>query len=400
MLPRGFGVLPLRGHGQSYPRRGNGKAKRERTLHRGREVLPRLVAARSDTGTASFQVEMKRILRSILASQYCAPLWYPLARGRVSIFTLHRFAVPDLGVSGHDPAVLEATLVRLRRGGYKLLSLTQVLEGLQNPSQLTGRDVAFTVDDGYADFGLVGAGIFLANDCPVTVFLTTGFVDGRLWQWWDQVEFVLLNAEKPEVEVTVGERMVTIRLGDSAQRQSETHRLWALFKQIPDTEKWAGISHLAAAAGVEIPAQAPPQYAPMSWDEVRALEACAVTFGPHTDSHPILPQTTDAVSHHQISHSWGILQNRLESPVPILAYPNGWASHREFENVRRCGLSAGLTTEPEYATSRAFLTSPDGRFSIPRFGYPEEPERVRLITSGFHRIRRIMRGTGPGDFVE
>ena len=58
---------------------------------------------------------------------------------------------------------------------------------------MSGRAIAFTVDDGYQDVAQVAAEIFLEYDCPLSIFLTTGFIDGHLWHWWDQIEFICLT---------------------------------------------------------------------------------------------------------------------------------------------------------------------------------------------------------------
>src|SRR5689334_21224101 len=100
---------------------------------------------------------------------------------------LHRFAMPDLGVSGHEPEVLRGHLEYLRARDYDLLDLGELLERIENNAPFTRRSVVFTVDDGYADFAEVGAPVFAAYDCPVTVFLITDFVSGKLWNWFDRV---------------------------------------------------------------------------------------------------------------------------------------------------------------------------------------------------------------------
>ncbi len=337
---------------------------------------------------------MKRIARKIAASKFVAPLWAPLARGRVSIFTLHRFAVPDLNVPGHDPGLLRRTLERLWRDGYKLLGLTEVLEALRCPSKSIGRAVAFTVDDGYADFALAGADTFLAYDCPVTVFVVTGFVDGQLWPWWDQIEFICLGTDKPSIELAIGGRPMSLDLHGPAQRNCAARSLWARCKEISEQEKWEVISQLAAAAEVELPRTVPERYLPMSWADARALEARGIRFGPHTVSHPVLARTTGPESAREISQSWEAVRRHIDSPVPIFAYPNGAIGDygpREIETLRRCGLAAALTSNARFATRATYRQSPDGPYETPRFAYPGDPDRVCLIASGLSRITNVFR---------
>src|SRR2546425_159452 len=130
----------------------------------------------------------RHVLFRLAGADVLAPALRAIGAGLLSIITLHRFADPDLQVPGHDPASLRNHLAYLRRHRYRMLSLSDVLELLNDPDGgSTTAAVAFTVDDGYGDFARIGAPIFAEYDCPVTLFVPTGFVDGQLWLWWDRV---------------------------------------------------------------------------------------------------------------------------------------------------------------------------------------------------------------------
>src|SRR2546427_11292509 len=68
----------------------------------------------------------RRFLLRVMGAEILAPALRTFGRGLLSIFTLHRFADPSLGVEGHDPALLRDHLAYLRRHRYRLLSLTDV----------------------------------------------------------------------------------------------------------------------------------------------------------------------------------------------------------------------------------------------------------------------------------
>src|SRR3989442_14807162 len=87
-------------------------------------------------------------LSRVMSADVFAPALRTLGRGLVTIFTLHRFADPDLGVVGHDPAALRDHLAYLRRHRYRLLSLTDVIRELEEAGG-GAPAVAFTVDHGY-----------------------------------------------------------------------------------------------------------------------------------------------------------------------------------------------------------------------------------------------------------
>src|SRR5437762_7191960 len=150
----------------------------------------------------------RRFLLRVMGAEILAPALRTLGRGLLSIFTLHRFTDPDLGVVGHDPALLRYHLAYLRRHHHALFSLPDGVRQIENGG--TGGwgggapAVAFTVDDGYAGFARIAAPIFAEYDCPVTLFVTTGFLDGQLWLWWDRVAFLFTHTQRCSFLLEVG----------------------------------------------------------------------------------------------------------------------------------------------------------------------------------------------------
>ena len=76
------------------------------------------------------------------------------------------------------------------------MSLSDLVEHVEQNKRLEQHAVVFTVDDGYADFADIASPVFAAYDCPVTVFLITDFVSGRLWNWWDKVDWVFRESKR------------------------------------------------------------------------------------------------------------------------------------------------------------------------------------------------------------
>src|ERR1700722_6235165 len=116
---------------------------------------------------------MKRIARLVLTPPSFVRAAFSLRQRIAPIFTLHRFRDVEIGNPGHDPQLLRDNLSWLRANNCSLLSLTELLDRLAEGAPLK-RVVAFTVDDGYAEFARIAAPIFAEFDCPVTVFLTPG----------------------------------------------------------------------------------------------------------------------------------------------------------------------------------------------------------------------------------
>ena len=130
---------------------------------------------------------------------------------------LHRFSSPDDGISGHDPATVRGILAYLRKQSYDLISLQEMFRRLRD-GELLRRAIAFTIDDGYFDHGLIGGPIFAEFDCPVTIFAVTGFLDGTDWLWWDRTQFICEQTSKTQLTVRVGTEQRLFQLDSKPAR--------------------------------------------------------------------------------------------------------------------------------------------------------------------------------------
>jgi peptidoglycan/xylan/chitin deacetylase (PgdA/CDA1 family) len=317
---------------------------------------------------------MKRAARLVLTHPILVRAAQSLMPDVAPIFMFHRFHDTEAGNGGgHDPELLRANLAWLRAEKFLTLSLAELLNRLEEGAPVK-RAIAFTVDDGYADFARVAAPIFAEFDCPVTVYLTTGFLDGKLWLWWDKVALVL-----------------------TAQgRAAEVGPMVEALKLIPEAEKLERIRALVQESGIELPDTPPPRYAPIPWDDVRRLSRSGVTFGPHTVTHPTLSRTGEQQLHFEISESWRRVRAEAgAAAVPIFCYPNGDSSDfqaREENAVAACGLRAALSARPGYPSHSDFSADrPAARFRLPRFGYTADPSLFIQVASGIEWAKATVR---------
>src|SRR5690349_395452 len=147
---------------------------------------------------------LKTLALQLLRVPGAEALFAPFARGSGVVFMLHRFRAPGYGTFGHDVPTLRRALSHLRRKRYHLLSLEQLLRLAAEGEHVPDRSVAFTIDDGYVDHAEVASPVFAEFDCPVTTFVTTGFLDGQLWFWWDRIEYAFTNTQKSRLSVVLG----------------------------------------------------------------------------------------------------------------------------------------------------------------------------------------------------
>ena len=336
---------------------------------------------------------IKALLRSVLVT-------YPVRSaigwvvGRpVTLFMLHRFADPDLGVPGHSAELLRDHLALLRREQRPLMGLTEVMAAVANGSPLPPGAVIFTVDDGYYDFFSVGAPVFREFDCPVTVFLGTGFLDRALWYWWDRVAYLLDHAD-------LGQASLDVQVGPTTYHVAEGNRSTAgaaineALTVIPEEDKLAAIDRLSQTVGVALPETAPAKYAPMTWEQVRACTVDGVTFGPHTVTHPALSRTSDDQCAQEITESWARVQAETQAAVPVFCYPHGdpeTFGPREISVLTGAGLVGAVSASPGHLSYSNRAQNTQLRFAVPRFTYSGNDDFLQVI-GGVERMKRLIRG--------
>lgn len=346
---------------------------------------------------------MKKFALAALTSGYVSPLVRPLVRGADTILTLHRFADPARGVRGQDPAALRADLAYLRKHRYELISVSDVITRFVDRVPGGSSAIAFTVDDGYYDWFEQAAPVFAEFDCPVTVFVTTSFIDGRLWNWWDKVEHILMSTASTSVRLAGGDGDWNYQWAHLPQREQATASIVERLERIPTARKLEIIRAMASALDVELPDAAPPRYSAMTWENVRSAAARGATFGPHTVTHPILAQCTDEQSRFEIEESWRRVREETDAAVSVFAYPNGQShaiTSREALEVRRAGMQGAVTTRQRYVERGAARVEDLAPYLVPRFPYPLDRAHLIQLTTGLERAKlALARAVGGNERV-
>lgn len=317
-----------------------------------------------------------------------------LMAGRATVFMLHRFDCPEAGVRGHNLGFLRQALGYLRRNNYELISLRELYGRVAHDARSIRRAVAFTIDDGYFDHAHVASPIFAEFDCPVTTFVTTGFLDQQFWFWWDQIEFVFESARRPAISVDMGDKTLQYQMNGPGKGAEGIADFTDYCKRLKTEERHQAIARLAEAAEVEVPRKPPARYAPMTWEALRAAEQQGMEFGPHTVTHPILSQTSDEQSACEVTQSWEKLRREAKNPVPVFCYPNGRFmdfSEREIRVVRQAELCGAVSGEPGYFDRGKIMKDADERFCARRFAFPDNMADLIQYVSGIERAKQLLR---------
>jgi peptidoglycan/xylan/chitin deacetylase (PgdA/CDA1 family) len=338
---------------------------------------------------------IKEVVVRALAHPVARALASPWTRDVATVFMLHRFENRDLGSRGHAPEQLRDALRYLRRHRYDLVPLERIFRRLRGEGPPLRGAVAFTMDDGYVDQNEVGAAIFREFDCPATLFLITGFLDGKILPWPDAIDLVLRSTRRDRLEVLLRSGTRSYSLSTPSERSSAVRDFTAACKGLADAERVEAIEVLARSAEVHVPDRPVAPYLPMSWDDARSLERHEILMGPHTVTHPILSKVDDHRMRREVSGSWARLEEELERPVPVFCYPvgrEGDYGDREIGALREMGFLGALAAHAGFVTARPGGVDAEERFAVRRFGFPGNTPDVIQYASWIELAKRAIRG--------
>jgi peptidoglycan/xylan/chitin deacetylase (PgdA/CDA1 family) len=260
-------------------------------------------------------------------------------RRSLRIVMYHRFSGTLDSVRGLEQQC------RHYRQCYSPISMTEAASRLSERRPLPDNALIVTVDDGHRDFCDIAWPIFSAYGIPVIVYLVTDFLDQRTWLWSDCIEYVMHTTPRRTLELPIdAERRICLPLHTLTDREVAIRTVKHEAKRVSNERRIALLKDLVKGLGVEPGYTPPPEYAPLSWDQVRTLGGAGVEFGAHTRSHALLSKVEDDTQiQHEILGSQRRIESILDSPARHFCYPNGDVSERSETIVRRHFDSATTT---------------------------------------------------------
>jgi peptidoglycan/xylan/chitin deacetylase (PgdA/CDA1 family) len=264
-------------------------------------------------------------------------------RHKALILTYHRFS--EDGRDGSTSVQALSEQLEFLTSHYQLVKFSTLADCLARRRSLPPGVAAITIDDGYADAYEVALPILRRYGVPATVFVVTDFLDGRGWLWTDQIRYLILHTKSLRFEGEINHHPVNVQFNSHAARMEAATRFNALLKTVSEERKHKLITTISELLAVELPKQTPPEFAAMTWQQAREMEANGVEIGSHTVTHPILTQVSDAQLNTELGESKSKLEAELGHASDLFCYPNGDTDGRVRRAARRAGYRAAVTTE-------------------------------------------------------
>lgn len=257
-----------------------------------------------------------------------------LTRHVPRVLVYHRF-----GTHGCPAAVFEAQ-VRLLSRQFRVISLSTLCRLLLAGEEVPRNAVVITIDDGYADFYRVAFPIIRKYGVPATVYVVSDFVDRKIWLWPDILAYALKATSLREIAVALDGETRVFPLDSITARQRAWNDIADHCLSLRNRVKLEFLAEVTHLLGVTIPPEPVDQYAALTWDELREMQAAGIEVGSHTCTHPKLTMLDHEELEHELKASRERIESMLQQEVEGFCYPNGGradVNEDVKQAVRRCG---------------------------------------------------------------
>jgi peptidoglycan/xylan/chitin deacetylase (PgdA/CDA1 family) len=233
------------------------------------------------------------------------------------VLTYHRVGTEGVPLYCSLPCEVFAKQIRYVARRYRVISLRQMVDELQDPDR-TGQAVAITFDDGYLGTYTEAFPVLKEYGLPATVYLAAGAVESGEILWYDRL---FLRFQKAGSDLTVMlDKPRTYRFGCFGERIDAAQEAVMYLRTLPDSEREAWCDDFAR----RIPLSASEvRGAMMTWEQARAMQRDGICFGTHTMTHPVVSRLGAAALRRELGGSKALIETRLNCAAKDFAFPFG-----------------------------------------------------------------------------
>jgi len=259
----------------------------------------------------------------------------------------------DMELISTPPDEFREQMLRLKKY-FRPMRLTDVVAALDAGEALPPDTVAVTFDDGYDDNYRVAAPILADVGVPATFFVSTGHIDTGTPYSYDWLVHMILMTKAP--------RLVLPELGIDVPLPAERTLRRRIAGNVLLRMKWLDAHGQSAMTERlehewDMPSLGarPVDCRPMTWDQVREMEAAGLEFGSHGVHHRMLARLPIEEMEAEILESKRTLDRELRNPAVLMSYPVGGdrayneaviAATRKAGFQLACSYICGTNPEP------------------------------------------------------
>ncbi len=238
------------------------------------------------------------------------------------IIIYHR-VLPKLDELAIGPVTSEMFHAQLNilKKNFRVIPLEQLIFENQKSSQspVQSGAVSITFDDGYRDNYDHAFPILRNLNLPATIFLATDFIGTGKTPWHDKILHAFKKTTLNQFAYTPA-KILSVPLNSDKLKAHAAFTLLEWLKQFQPESRDMHIAQVEKLLGFT---EGTNERLMLNWDEVKIMDQQGISFGAHTQSHPILSTLNERDMENEIVGSQKIISQQLGKPVPLFAYPNG-----------------------------------------------------------------------------
>lgn len=245
-----------------------------------------------------------------------------------------------------------------------------------------GRHVLITFDDGYRDNHELAFPILKAANVPAAFFIATGFIDTPRVPWWDEIAWMTRTSTRAGLPRNVW-TILPVDF-DEPDRAGAICQLLKTYKQLEghETERFLNFLAEESQSGRCPRGLADGEW--MTWDMIREMRAGGMSFGAHTENHPLLARLQPEDQDREIRRSRCRLEIQLGEDIDSFSYPVGKPG--AFDEVTRACLQ-----EHGYRWAFSYYGGYADFRHIDRYDLPRVAVETDITESVFHSMTSLPR---------
>jgi len=233
---------------------------------------------------------------------------------------------------------------------YRVISLDKIVERVKTKRSLR-RCVAITFDDGFRDNYEIAYPILRKYNIPVTIFLTTSYIDSGTALWFIKLRYIFMKTEKTELRLRLDDKNILLPMHTKEAKFTASDRVMAYLKSCLDEQRLSLLDRLCDE--LEVNDFQGLYNLMLTWDQIKEMSKNDISFGAHTVNHPILSRISIEMAEREIQESKKNIEEKLGNPITSFAYPFGKKAQYSsdlFPVLEKLGFKCAVTTETEVNT--------------------------------------------------
>ena len=270
----------------------------------------------------------------------------------------------------------------LKRERYPILPLRDALDALA-AGRLPPCATVITMDDGWRGVHTVGLPIIRELEIPVTVYVTTYYVENPMPVFTVTVSYLFWRATPQLVHLPRG--IGTFDLECEAAKAEEAAQNFGA--ALPPGDRLEFLKELAAALDISFyDIESQHLFEVMDEQQLRDLAAAGVDIQLHSHRHQ-WPLYDREMVESEIAENRRFLQRAVSYPLEHFCYPSGVYGLHQAEWLAELGVKSATTIDPGLNYSHT------SRFALRRLvdGGPVSDIEFAAEMTGFMEVVRVLR---------